>query len=558
MLKTKIISSMEKCFLDSSFEEFAEVKRINIYKNIDGAFQVIPFNDEEAEIARQNYKVKAQGDIAEHIRFRLVENIPNYLPLPMTPKLAAEMDGGYLRTAPGLYPDVLTPIMHKNWFSVVNCQLRALWVDVLNDGSICPGEHKVQIQFCDLEDNVVTENEIVVNVINAQLPPQKTKVTQWFYPDCIADYYDIPMWSERHWAICKDFLDLAVYNGINMMLIPVFTPPLDTAVGGERTTCQLVGVKVENGCYSFDFSLLERYIDLCIQCKIQYFEISHLFTQWGAYHAPKVMATVDGEYKRIFGWDTDAAGEEYVSFLNVFLKALTEWIDARGYTDRVYFHLSDEPRDEHLEQYKTNKDNVAKVLEGRKILDALSNVDYYKQGLCQIPVPRSDTIESFLPEDVKERWIYYCGRPSVGFSNRLMAMHSARTRFMGVQMYKYGMEGFLHWGYNFYNNQYSDDHIDPFLNGNGGFWVGGGDTVSVYPWKSGQPLESLRIIAFRQGLEDMRALELCQQYYPKEEIVAVLEKIYGGSIVFDKCVNDTETMQKMRDAIDAMIIAKLS
>ena len=115
----------------------------------------------------------------------------------------------------------------------------------------------------------------------------------------------------------------------------------------------------------------------------------------------------------------------------------------------------------------------------------------------------------------------------------------------------------MHWGLNFYNNQFSHDHIDPFLNGNAGYWAGGGDAVSIYPGRHGTPLESLRLIAFRQGLEDIRALKLCEKYYSKEEIVERLEKIFGEKITFKKCVNDTKTMQKMRDTIDKMISERL-
>ena len=48
---------------------------------------------------------------------------------------------------------------------------------------------------------------------------------------------------------------------------------------------------------------------------VKYFEIAHFFTQWGAGHAPKVMATTETGYERIFGWDTDATGEEYTAFI---------------------------------------------------------------------------------------------------------------------------------------------------------------------------------------------------------------------------------------------------
>ena len=556
MLKTKIISSLDKCFLDSSFEEFAEISHINIYKNTKGAFQLLPSDFEESDWARAYYTVKAEGDIADKVTFRTVENVPNYIPFDQTPKRALELDPDYIRTTAGLYPDVLVPIQHGDWFSVIKCQHRTLWVDVSSDG-IPSGEHKLTIKLLNSKGETASENEITVRVIDAELPPQETHVTQWFYADCVADYYDLEPWSDKHFEYCRRMIKCAVENGINMIYVPLFTPALDTAVGGERTTVQLVGVREEQGKYSFDLSLLDRYINMLLDCGVQYFEMCHLFTQWGAYHAAKVMATVDGEYKRIFGWDTDAAGEEYVAFLHAALTEVAKYLTEKGLRDRTYFHISDEPHIDHLAQYKKNKENLSSVIGGFKQLDALSHVEFYKDGLVDIPVPISSNIEDFMTEDIRERWIYYCCGPAVGYSNRFMGMHSARTRFMGMQMYKYGIEGFLQWGMNFYNNQFSHDHIDPFLNGNAGFWAGGGDAVSIYPGRHGQPLESLRLVAFRQGLEDIRALKLCESLYSKGEVVAKMEEIFGEAITFKKCVNDTETMEKLRAAIDEMIMAKL-
>ena len=162
---------------------------------------------------------------------------------------------------------------------------------------------------------------VPIEIIGAALPEQELRVTQWFHCDCLASYYNVPVFSERHWEIIENFVRTAVSNGINMLLTPIFTPPLDTYIGGERPTVQLTGVRLTDSGYEFDFSRLDRWIDMCDRCGVKYLEISHLFTQWGAAHAPKIVAdTPDGE-RRIFGWDTAAAGEEYTTFLRAILTA---------------------------------------------------------------------------------------------------------------------------------------------------------------------------------------------------------------------------------------------
>ena len=225
------------------------------------------------------------------------------------------------------------------------------------------------------------------------------------------------------------------------------------------------------------------------------------------------MATVDGEYKKLFGWETEAGGEEYVAFLRAFLSEFTAFLEKRGDKNRTYFHISDEPSDEHIEQYKLNRKNIGDLLEGWKIIEALSHVEFYKQGLCKYPVPISSNIEDFMPEAIEERWVYYCCGPYIKASNRLLIDSLPRTRSIGIQMYKYGIEGFLHWGYNFYNNQYSHDSINPFLNMCAGYWGYSGDALVVYPGPKGMPIESIRLLAIKQGLDDIRIMKLCESYY---------------------------------------------
>ena len=50
---------------------------------------------------------------------------------------------------------------------------------------------------------------------------------------------------------------------------------------------------------------------------------------------------------------------------------------------------------------------------------------------------------------LKNGWVYYCCGQGYKVSNRFIAMPAWRNRILGVQLYKYKMEVFLHWGYNF-------------------------------------------------------------------------------------------------------------
>ncbi len=554
MFETKIVSSMEKCFIHQTPADFAEVTRLRMYKNEKAAVQFLVYDDADSWNAVRVFRFEVEGALSPYATVRAVESIPNYLPTPVTPKLAMESDPNFINGAkPGLYPDLLHPLIHDGCYAVCQQQLRAMWIDFDPCENLEPGEYEIKLRVTTKDGIYIREKSLTVEILPASLPEEDHICTNWFYADCLADYYEVEPFSDRHFEICENFIKTAVESGINMILTPVFTPPLDTAVGGERTTTQLVTVIKTGDEYTFDFSLFDRWVAMCDRCGVKFFEISHLFTQWGALHAPKIMATVDGEYKRIFGWETDSVGEEYVSFIRQFLTEFTAHIEKSGLKDRTYFHISDEPNEKHVERYMANRGNIVDILKGFKSLDALSHVEFYQKGLIEVPVPSESSIEDFMKEDIAERWVYYCCGPWTKASNRFFCQSAGRTRSIGMQMYKYGIKGFLHWGYNYYNTQFSDEPFNPYLNANLGYWGSAGDGYVVYPGRGGKALESIRLVYMRQAFDDIRVMKLCESFYGKDKVVEEIEKIYGKALTFEECADDVATMQAIRDKMDDMI-----
>ena len=99
---------------------------------------------------------------------------------------------------------------------------------------------------------------------------------------------------------------------------------------------------------------------------------------------------------------------------------------------------------------------------GFHTIDALSDVGFCEKGLVDLFAPGTNCMEPFLERGMEGLWTYYCTGQWKEVSNRFMAMPSARTRILGVQLYLYKISGFLHWGFNFYNSQYSIKHINPY------------------------------------------------------------------------------------------------
>jgi len=495
-------------------------------------------------VGKVDLTVTVDSPLAEFISLRLVGNVPSELPA------FPDADDNYLQKSPGLFPDPLYPLK-ENVVEGIPGAFHALWVTVRPEGRALPGSYPVRITFSNEELDICETAEVTLEIIDASLPEQELIYTQWFHADCIAAYYGLEIFSEDHWAWIEKFMRTAVENGVNMILTPVFTPPLDTKVGGERPTTQLVDVEKVGESWRFGFDRLERWIETGTRCGVRYFEISHLFTQWGAAHAPKIVARIDGEERRVFGWDTDASGEEYRGFLSAFLPELTGFLREKGLTGRCYFHVSDEPSMEAFDRYRDASEFLREQLGDFPVIDALSEYEFYEAGLVRTPVVATNAISAFIEKSVSPLWGYYCCAQGAEVSNRFMGMPSARNRIIAEQLYKYGLQGFLHWGYNFYYSQFSKGRINPFLTTDAVSAFPSGDSFSVYPGEE-EVIEGIGLKVFHEALQDLRAFRLAEERIGKDKVMAVIESGIE-EITFSRYPREEEYILSTRECINVLI-----
>jgi len=537
MLTCVLLSSLAKVFsgekpLNPPFRSFS------MLKNERSSFQAAFYSDENDEV-----KAEIDSPLAGAITMYSVEEIPSALPA------YPDRDDYYLKDTPGLYPDLLRPA--SGVVALPAGKWRALWFELDPAGAVPAGRYPVRILLTGKKETAC--NCVDVEIIGAELPGQTLIHTNWFHTDCLATRYKAEVFGEECWRVTENFLKNAARHGMNMVLTPLFTPPLDTALGGERPTVQLVDVFVDGGEYRFGFEKLKRWVEMCGRCGINYLEMSHLFTQWGAKRAPKIEAVVDGKQRKLFGWNTLAGGKKYTEFLTAFADALNRFLNENGLKDRCFFHVSDEPNSAQIPAYRKRGALVRRLFPDYPVIDALSDFGFYKKGLIKTPIPATNHIEPFIG-NVPELWAYYCcGQHKDYVSNRFFAMPSERNRLLGLQLYKYGVKGFLQWGHNFWYSQFSRREIDPFKESDAGKAFPSGDAYVVYPGENGAPLNSLRLKVFYDALQDMRALQLLESLCGREKTLALLEKGLDVPLTFKFRPPEEEWLLQKRAEINEAI-----
>ena len=108
-----------------------------------------------------------------------VKNIPSEMPV-----IPGSYDSNYLRTEPGLYPDLLQP-MDENTRLPTRNALLSIWLELDPQGAMPAGSYPIKGIFTNESGNVEAEVSIEVEIINANLPEQDLIYTQWFYTDCL-------------------------------------------------------------------------------------------------------------------------------------------------------------------------------------------------------------------------------------------------------------------------------------------------------------------------------------------------------------------------------------
>ncbi len=546
IIQTRILSSLDKIFPNDVLINHTDTK-FSCFKNEVFSFQ-LAYTTFEKEYDDEFYlDVSIKSALSEQISIKKV----GLVPCELVAHINADED--YISKAPGLYPDVLLPLNNKQ-IHIVHCHWQSLWIEVGNGINLPAGTHVIEICFTNSKGEVLAAQSVTVTVLDAVLPYQELIHTEWFHCDGICHQYNCEPFSDKFFLILREYLLTAAQHGVNMILTPIFTPSLDIAKGGERLTTQLVKVDYINGVYHFDFSLLDRWIEVATDCGIEYFEMPPFFTQWGSTHSIKIEGTENGVQTNLFGWHVAATDEKYKLFLDAFLPTLIEYFKSRNLDKKIYYHISDEPTVENMENYRNAYNIINPHLQGYNIIDALSDYEFYGEGLVTIPVPANDHIEKFIENKVQNLWTYYCCVQTNEVSNRFMGQPSYRNRILGIQLYKFNIKGFLHWGFNYWNTQFSKKVIDPYKVTDAGMKFASGDAFLVYPGENGECIGSIRLKVLRESIYDLRAMKLLESLTSHDYVIELLEQNLAQEISFKKYPRSSTYILNIRQQINNEII----
>jgi hypothetical protein len=432
-----------------------------------------------------------------------------YVPLPhLTTNVPVEEQDG-IGFVPGLVPDPLFP---EHTTKIGPLESQSFWITVRVPKDVDPGKKDLTVNLTAMtgkEKKTFPLGSLTaqVDVHSLVLKPRRDfPVTHWWHADAIYEAYKIEPFGERWWQLVEMHMRDMASHGSNMIIVPLFHQRTEIV----PRPCQLLGINVTGpDRYEFDFSATKRFIELAKRNGIEYFEFPHLWLYWEVKYPIHIYRHEGDKWSLLWPADAPATTGPYLAFLRQFLPALHKFLLDENVIDRSYYHISDEPGGAVVENYRkarTLLTELAPWTKGR-VLDALSDVVYGKQGLVDIPVPLLPSDEKYREANIPH-WVYYCTGPRGKFLNRFFDTPLTKVRMSGFLFYHLQAKGFLHWGYDYWFKMDTQEVPNLFQEGSGYGWPGiaYGDPFVVYPGPDG-PLDSIRWEVFAESLQDYQLLQ---------------------------------------------------
>lgn len=467
--------------------------------------------------------LKSGRNTLKGLRVRTVGYVPVNQPMPDPPKDA-------LRKPPCEFPD---PLLETSSFELKANETQPVWIDVKIPADAKKGQYKADLKVMARIDgrDVSVKIPLKANVYPVNAVKSRLWITNWYFPS-------------------TKFLQIAPKAGesaeeAQARVIAKSMAEHRQNVGLIQTYALTKYELGPDGKIKFDFTDFDRRVQIFIDAGvIGRIEGGHLGGRVGDWNSQFNVNAQVVENGKLVSEGVDPSSKEAEWFFSQFLPALNQHLKDKGWLDIYMQHLADEPIASNIDSYRAISRLVHEFMPGVKTIDACHTKELV--GALDVWVPQLNYFaESYSHYQERQKageevWIYTCVYPQGEYANRFIELPLIKTRLLHWINFKYNATGYLHWGFNYWNQV--DDPYKTLISPE--WFLPAGDPWIVYPGKDGL-VDSIRYETMRDGIADYELL--CQL---KEKNPDLAKKIADRHILsFDKYDIDPVAFRKSRKEI---------
>lgn len=361
-------------------------------------------------------------------------------------------------------------------------------------------------------------NITIKNIIMSKMSDTKLHLNLWQHLSNIARKHEVSLFSDAHFTVIENYVKSLSYLGQKAVTIIASDIPWS----GQKTFNDLdeptdlfeynyiLVAKDKNGNFICDYSILNRYIDLCkkhgISNEIEVFGLSGIWMDESKNFWKVASDFPDGVRIRYFD-QTDRTYKYMKTALEIkgYIKLLYEYFIDKLVIDKVRI-IADEPDD--IDRYRKTLNAIISVAPKFKFKTAINHAQFTKEfdNVLSDLVPslrclNEDAIffEQLAIKKSKRLSWYVCCRPH--FPNTFIKSSLLESCFMGYLTSFLNLNGFLRWNYTAWPENPRDK-----ITFRSDEWLAG-DTNFVYPGNFGGPILTIRYFAMRRMVECYDLLE---------------------------------------------------
>jgi len=408
----------------------------------------------------------------------------------------------HLRKPPADFPD---PLLESDALDVPAGKAQAIWITVPVPTNAPPGTYCGTLTVSGTlgDKEVRARCRLEVKVHRAVVGASRLWVTDWFamhWPHLqIAPQPE----SDEYYALLRRYARNLADHRHNVALIS----PLSLArfsVGPDNTL-------------AIDFSRFDRWVQIFKdEGVIGRIEGGHIGGRKGGWESEFVVTVHQIKDGKAVSGSADPASPEADTFYAQFFPALVAHLKEKGWQNCYLQHLADEPIASNIGSYRAMAALARKHAPGLRIVEACHTKDLV--GAIDVWVPQLNFLHTdFAHYRERQRagdevWFYTCVFPQGEYANRFIEQPLLKTRLLHWINFRYGVTGYLHWGYNHWTKDSPFTHTTRAHGGPP--YLPAGDPWIVYPGKDG-PLDSIRFEAMRDGIADYEMLCLLAEKNPE-------------------------------------------
>ena len=438
-----------------------------------------------------------------------------------------------LRSAPAMFPD---PLLEMPAVDVEAGDNQACWISLKIPVDTEPGDYRatsvIHAKIFGFETSATIPLEL--KIYPATVKKTRLNVTNWYQMDQRGDLPSPEKYSPEYWQMLRTYIRNMVDHRQNWARVE---------------TLRLLNYHRDaSGKMQLDFSNFDKWMQILFDEGIDKAEGLQFAWRGGKWKERYVVEIHKEGEAGANGTHVAPDSPEAKQFYREVFPKLFEHLKEKGWSNKYVQHVGDEPVEGNTDSYTTAAGYVRKYMPGVPIMEAC--LSHQMVGVIDIWVPilgHLDSNYSFFKERAKagdKVWFYTCVQPQGEYANRFLELPLIKTRLLHWINYRYGIEGYLHWGYNFWRPHPWENatHISSTLPG--------GDPAIVYPAREGYGVvDSIRWEAMRDGIEDHELLSQLGEKDPD----AAMEMAKSVVLDFDKYNTDVRHFRMIRhDLLEAL------